>query len=101
MQRLLPVQDCVSIMSSHVRFSMAEHCMDADFDMSQYQHPNRIAPRCLPCNYTDPAEGPPNNKTYVGFRAPRVSFSADNMPDTCTHRQKDSALSTFFKLLHD
>ena len=46
----------------------------ADFDMSQYLHPNRIAPRCLPCNYTDPAEGPPNNKTYVGFRAPRVSF---------------------------
>ena len=46
----------------------------ADFDMSQYLHPNRIAPRCLPCNYTDPAEGPPNNKTYIGFRAPRVSF---------------------------
>ena len=46
--------------------------LSADFDMSQYQHPNRIAPRCLPCNYTDPAEGPPSNKTYVGFRAPRV-----------------------------
>ncbi|DBA90820.1 TPA: hypothetical protein ACH3X1_004023 [Trebouxia sp. C0004] len=43
-----------------------------NFDMSQYQHPNRIAPRCLPCNYTDPAEGPPSNKTYVGFRAPRA-----------------------------
>ena len=46
--------------------------LSADFDMSQYQHPNRLAPRCLPCNYTDPAEGPPSNKTYVGFRAPRV-----------------------------
>ncbi len=50
--------------------------LNADFDMSQYQHPNRIAPRCLPCNYTDPAEGPPSNKTYVGFRAPRVRFQA-------------------------
>ena len=42
--------------------------------MGQYLHPNRIAPRCLPCNYTDPAEGPPSNKTYVGFKAPRVSI---------------------------
>lgn len=48
----------------------------ADWDMKQYLHPNRLAPRCLPCNYTDPAETfPPQNKSYVGFRAPRVSHS--------------------------
>ncbi|KAL0019972.1 hypothetical protein WJX79_003049 [Trebouxia sp. C0005] len=56
------------ILSDHIWFPTDL----TNFDMSQYQHPNRIAPRCLPCNYTDPAEGPPSNKTYVGFRAPRA-----------------------------
>ncbi|KAL3145160.1 hypothetical protein ABBQ38_001760 [Trebouxia sp. C0009 RCD-2024] len=56
------------ILSDHIWFPTDLE----NFDMSQYLHPNRIAPRCLPCNYTDPAEGPPNNKTYVGFRAPRA-----------------------------
>ena len=40
-----------------------------------YVHANRAAPRCLPCNYTDPAELAFENPAYQ-YKAPRVGALA-------------------------
>ena len=40
-----------------------------------YVHANRAAPRCLPCNYTDPAEDTFENPSYQ-YIAPRVGAPA-------------------------
>ena len=43
---------------------------DAELDDNR-MHPARSAPRCLPCNYTDPLQP---DVTQNAFQAPQVAF---------------------------
>ena len=58
-----------------------------------YVHANRAAPRCLPCNYTDPAESSFDNPSYQ-YIAPKVGapHAAYGMLSCNLHSLKQSSL---------
>lgn len=60
-------------------------CICAELEDNR-MHPARSAPRCLPCNYTDPLQDEPTNNE---FEAPRVcaacTFALQPGKQACVH----------------
>ena len=55
-------------MTSKLELALSQNFVCAELDDNR-MHPARSAPRCLPCNYTDPLQDKPTNNE---FEAPMV-----------------------------